>query len=1177
MARVRTCGVVLLLVVVCLPLSQAKDINYRIKEEEPQDRVVGTVVDDSGLSAKYDTSIQKLLQYQLWNKNIVPGRFFSINNRTSVLKTRQPIDRDTLCDVSLCCNHFERCSLDLTISVGPAQYWQTIKVHVEVEDINDNRPTFEINPVTLKIPETSAVGSEFHLQTATDPDAGNNSILSYSIVDPDKIFELRVAESFSTELYLVVNKTLDRELTASHQVRVIARDHGVPPQTSQLLVIIEIQDANDNAPVFLQRPYEVRVKENVTIGTSIVKVEAVDEDAGNNGKIIYSIRARPSEKVSQLFRIDADSGEIFTQGELDYEDTTVYNIPIMARDKGANSFPVNNWVNVYVDDVNDHSPEITVNFLTDAGRAEVSESASLGTFVAHILVKDPDKGKNAEVTCTIDSKQFRLQPMGQDEPNQYKLVTNATLNRENRSEHEIMIMCSDNGDPPLRVVTTLVIFVTDANDNKPNFPRKTYTVEVFENNTIGDFLLQVSASDTDSGDNGKITYSINKKGKKFVRVEPDNGKIYASKSFDREKNDQIQFQVIATDGGKPSQSASATVIIKISDKNDNPPVFKKKFSFDVAESVKPHTNIGNISAEDPDVGVNQEVSYSLLYNYASEVFDMNSKGVITTKKELDREHRAVYELVVLARDNGKERLSSTATVRINVTDVNDCQPDIHFPSSSNNTVYISYLEPVDHVITRINATDADSGLNSKLTYVIKSGNSDGIFRIDPDTGEIKVAKSMEEKDALLYKLVIKVIDRGIPQNLNMETLNIVIDGTGKAIDLTGVYIDGSPSNRNLIIVVCLAAVSGVLAIILIIAIVCIKRKDRDNHRYNVKTETQKIFHHRGEKRNSHGSITSDEEKPPKKEVSFSMETEEMAENSNNQSTFLTMKTQPNSWNSNSINPKMLEQPRACSSLIHGGTPETQYKVMNDLSSQTGQSTFGKGKPMQHYPVQTPDAPQGEQTKQLMDLLKQCDTDSELSQTSNADSGRGGSDEDINSKTQDISVIMPPPPVTEIPARSSYRAPGYQEHRNIVRHPQDYSMNNSQDSVVDNRVADNNFSPRNNISFSSFKISNTPVNANHVKRAENDYRYNSPKHGDYTPEKDSRYRTPKTSFRTATPGSPGNNYSCADMNTVLNENAGSPLRDYGNTSTSTTNSGSSNVDPEELCNEIDNLFFRDMVV
>jgi protocadherin delta 1 len=905
MARVRTGGVVLLLVVACWSLSRAKDISYRIKEEEPQDKVVGTVVDDSGLSAKYDTSIQQVLRYQLWNRQTVPGRYFAINNRTSVLKTRQPIDRDGLCEVSLCCNKFERCILDLTVSVGPAQYWQTIKVHVEIEDVNDNRPTFEVNPVTLKIPETSAVGSEFHLQTATDNDAGNNSILSYSIVDPDKIFELRVAESNfgNTELYLLVNKSLDRESQAAHQVRVIARDHGVPPQTGQLLVMVEVQDANDNAPEFLQHPYEVRVKENVTIGTSIVKVEAVDADAGDNGKIVYSIRARSTEKVSKLFRIDTESGEIFTIGQLDYEDTTVYNIPIMARDRGSNSFPVNNWVNVYIDDVNDHQPEITVNFLTDAGRAEVSESASLGTFVAHILVKDPDKGQNAQVSCKIDNKKFNLQPMGQDEPNQYKLVTAKKLNRENESEYEIMIMCSDAGDPPMRSAKTLSIFVTDANDIKPTFTRNPYSTTIFENNTVGDFLLQVSASDADAGDNGKITYLL-KTGRKYVHVDPDNGKIYADKSFDREKYDQITFQVIAKDGGKPPQSASVRVVIHVRDKNDNPPVFKKKFTFNIAESVKPHTIVGNISAEDPDVGKNKEVSYAVLYNYASEIFDVNSKGVITTKKDLDREHRAWYDLVVLAKDNGKERLSSTATVRINVTDVNDSPPEIHFPNHHNNTVYISYLEPVDHVITRVNATDADSGVNSMLTYVIKSGNSEGIFRIDPDTGEIKVAKSMEEKDALLYKLVIKVIDRGIPQNLNMETLNIVIDGTGKAIDLTGVYIDGVPSNRNLIIVVCLAAVSGVLAIVLIIAIVCIKRKDRDNHRYNVKTETQKIFHHRGEKRNSHGSITSDDEKPPKKEVSFSLEAEEMAENSNNQSTFLTMKTQP-SWNS-SINPKMLE-------------------------------------------------------------------------------------------------------------------------------------------------------------------------------------------------------------------------------------------------------------------------------
>ncbi len=608
-----------------------------------------------------------------------------------------------------------------------------------------------------------------------------------------------------------------------------------------------MQDTNDNAPTFDNSTYEVEVFENVPQGTSIAKVHATDPDSGRYGEVHYSFSPRTQASYGNLFWIKNSTGEIFVKGTIDYESGTIYHLVVMARDKGQDSLPADATVIVQILDTNDNAPRITVNTLTAAATdsAEISEDAEIGTFVAYITVVDPDSSVSGDFRCHLNDNQFELQQLYASE---YKIATTAKLDREERGEYNLAITCQDNGIESQVSIKHLRVIVSDINDWSPVFGQSLYEASLFENNYIGASIVRVNATDLDLGHNADIIYSITDEvALENFEIDSKTGEITARSVFDREQLEEIGFKVTAKDRGNPVRSGTTSVLVTIGDVNDERPQFSQStYSFAVQENEPPGTEIGIVNAKDSDLPPFNEFQFSILpvHSSANKFAIDKDTGQIITTVPLDREAKPYYTLIVAATDKEILPMSSTATVTVHIGDKNDSPPVFIFPVRGNNTVQVSNNAPRGYAITKIITHDADIGTHANIRYEIVEGNEDGLFDIDQHLGVILANGDYSAIDFRLFELTISAEDQGDPQHRVVTTLNIMVN---KSITFAG---HGSPApsgqgliGHNLSIVIGLGCASGVIMVILIIAIVCIRRQDRNrrDHKYNCRMEALKIM------------------------------------------------------------------------------------------------------------------------------------------------------------------------------------------------------------------------------------------------------------------------------------------------------------------------------------------------
>uniref|UniRef100_A0A8C7X0C2 Cadherin domain-containing protein n=1 Tax=Oryzias sinensis TaxID=183150 RepID=A0A8C7X0C2_9TELE len=233
---------------------------------------------------------------------------------------------------------------------------------------------------------------------AQDLDVGPNSINSYKI-NHNQYFALET-EDFGEEgkvPFLVLQRPLDREHTARHTLIITAIDGGKPPKSGILNITVIISDVNDNPPVCDKQKYTVTVKENAPTGTYLLTVNASDSDEGVNSEIEYSLRSKFRGLVSDPFALNSKTGKVTVNGNLDYEEKQVYEINVMAADKGAVSLSSNCKVIIRVEDVNDNQPDIDITSLS----SQIAEDAPPGTVVALMGVTDRDSGVNGQVLCSV--------------------------------------------------------------------------------------------------------------------------------------------------------------------------------------------------------------------------------------------------------------------------------------------------------------------------------------------------------------------------------------------------------------------------------------------------------------------------------------------------------------------------------------------------------------------------------------------------------------------------------------------------------------------------------------------------------------------------------------------------------------------------------------------------------
>ncbi|XP_048667622.1 LOW QUALITY PROTEIN: protocadherin alpha-8-like [Marmota marmota marmota] len=644
----------------------SRQIHYSVPEEAKHGTFVGRIAQDLGL--ELEELVPRLFR-------VVPkdrADLLEVNLQNGILFVNSRIDREELCGRSA------ECSIHLEVIVD--RPLQVFHVEVEVKDINDNPPVFPVTEQKLFVSESRPLDSRFPLEGASDADIGANSALTYKLNSNDYfMLSVNLKNEENKQVELILRKFLDREDAPEHNLLLIATDGGKPELTGSVQLLVTVLDVNDNAPSFERSEYEVKLFENSDKGTTVVRLNASDRDEGTNGAISYSFNSLVPPMVTDQFSLDANTGEITIQGNLDFEQVSLYKLRIDAMDKGHPPMAGHCTVLVKVLDENDNVPQIAVTSLS----LPVREDAQFGTVIALISVSDRDSGANGQVTCSLTPQvPFKLMSTFK---NYYSLVLDSALDRESISEYDLVVTARDGGSPSLWATASLLVEVADVNDNAPVFAQLEYTVFVKENNPPGCHIFTVSAHDADAQENARVSFSLVERrvGERalssYVSVHAESGKVYALQPLDHEELELLQFQVSARDSGVPPLGSNVTLQVFVLDENDNAPAllgpWTQGASSSVNELVQWSVGVGHVVAKvravDADSGYNAWLSYELLpvVGGTRSPFRVGLyTGEISTTRALNEADAARQSLLVLVKDHGEPSLTATATVLISLVE-----------------------------------------------------------------------------------------------------------------------------------------------------------------------------------------------------------------------------------------------------------------------------------------------------------------------------------------------------------------------------------------------------------------------------------------------------------------------------------------------------------------------------
>ncbi|XP_012501276.1 PREDICTED: protocadherin beta-6 [Propithecus coquereli] len=649
----------------------SESIQYSVLEETESGTFVANLTKDLGLGVGELAARGARVVFKGNRQHL------RLDPQTHDLLLNEKLDREELCGSA------EPCVLPFQVLLeNPLQFFQAA---LRVRDINDHAPEFPSREMILKISEVTTPGKIFPLKMANDLDVGSNSLQSYTISSNPHFHVLTRNRSDGRKFpELVLDKALDREEQPQLRLTLTARDGGSPPRSGTAEIQIQVLDINDNAPEFVQEQYEAQVPENSPLGSLVITVSARDLDAGSFGEVSYALFQ--IDDVNQPFEINTITGEIRLRKALDFEEFHSYHVDIEATDGGGLTGKCSLVLKVL--DVNDNAPELTMSSLISPIPENLPEIV-----VAVFSVSDADSGHNQQVICSIDnSLPFILRPSVE---NFYTLETEGALDRESRAEYNITITVTDLGTPRLKTQHSIMVLVSDVNDNAPAFTQTSYTLFVPENNSPALHIGSVSATDRDSGTNAQVTYSLlppqdpHLPLASLVSINADNGQLFALRSLDYEALRAFEFRVGATDRGAPALSSEALVRVVVVDDNDNSPFVLyplQNGSAPCTELVPRAAEAGylvtKVVAVDGDSGQNAWLSFQLLKATEPGLFAVWAhNGEVRTARPLSERDAAKHRLVVLVKDNGERPLSASVTLHVLLVD-GFSQPSLPLPEAA---------------------------------------------------------------------------------------------------------------------------------------------------------------------------------------------------------------------------------------------------------------------------------------------------------------------------------------------------------------------------------------------------------------------------------------------------------------------------------------------------------------
>ncbi|XP_058398355.1 protocadherin alpha-11-like [Diceros bicornis minor] len=509
------------------------------------------------------------------------------------------------------------------------------------------------------------------------------------------------------------------------------------------------------------------------------------------GRIAQDLGLELAELVPRLFRVaskgrgdllevNLQNGILFVNSRIDREElcgrSALCSIHLeVIVDRPLQVF----HVEVEVKDINDNPPVFSLR----EQKLFISESKQPDSHFPLEGASDADIGENALLTYRLTPNEyFSLElPTNSKQTKRLSLTLKKSLDREKTPELNLLLTAADGGKPELTGAVQLLVRVSDVNDNEPEFEQPEYKVRLMEDAAKETFVIKLNATDPDEGVNGEVTYSltsIKPNRKPLFTLDENNGEVRVNGTLDYEENKFYEIEVQATDKGNPPMAGHCIVWVEILDVNDNAPeVTVTSLSLPVREDTQPSTIIALISVSDRDSGANGQVICSLTPNVPFKIMStFKNYYSLVLDSALDHESVSVYKLVVTAQDGGSPSLSATASVSVEVADVNDNAPAFAQPEY---TVFVKENNPPGCHIFTVSARDADAQENARVSYSLverRVGERalSSYVSVHAESGKVYALQPLDHEELELLQFQVSARDAGVPPLGSNVTLQVFV-------------------------------------------------------------------------------------------------------------------------------------------------------------------------------------------------------------------------------------------------------------------------------------------------------------------------------------------------------------------------------------------------------------------
>ncbi|XP_061786133.1 protocadherin beta-15-like [Nerophis lumbriciformis] len=599
---------------------------------------------------------------------------------------------------------------------------------------------------------------------------------------------------------------------------------------------LQVQDVNDNAPIFPNDVVRLEISELAVKGAKYRLNAANDADIGTNSVQRYILQ-RNANFVFHIQTTNSGSkyGELILDKELDREEQQELKLLLTAVDGGSPPRSGTVVIHIIVLDANDNAPVFTQAVYASS----VKEDAALKTLVITVSASDADEGVNGEVTYQFSRMSDKSRNIFSLSDKTGEIFVISEIDYEEGSTHEVYVEAKDGYG--LSSETKVVININDVNDNAPVINLKSLSNPVPENVSPGTEVGIINVQDRDSEKNGQVRCSLQQNVPfKLVPSIKNYYSLVTVGQLDRELVSDYNITISATDEGSPPLSSSKSLLLSVADINDNPPVFEEQsYSAYVSENNKAGSTLCSVKARDPDWRQNGTVIYSLLATevngapMSSYVSVNGDTGVIHAVRSFDYEHLRSFKVHVMARDNGSPPLSSNVSVSVFISDVNDNSPQILYPSPEGNSFMTELVPKAAHggsVVSKVIAVDSDSGQNAWLSYHIVKSTDPGLFTIGLHSGEIRTQRDISESDSMKQNLIVAVKDNGQPPlSATCSMYLLISDNLAEVPELKDISYDEKNSKLTSYLIIALVSVSTFFLTFIIIVLgvrFCRRRKPR---------------------------------------------------------------------------------------------------------------------------------------------------------------------------------------------------------------------------------------------------------------------------------------------------------------------------------------------------------------